>query len=64
MSSPYAGYVLAAYLITAAVVASLVAWIWLDRRAAQRSLVRAERASRQAEPAGHADTGREAGNAR
>ncbi|WP_108662618.1 heme exporter protein CcmD [Acuticoccus kandeliae] len=41
----YAGYVIAAYGITGATIAALIAWVLVDRRAARRALARAERAA-------------------
>lgn len=46
MTGAYAGYVIAAYVITGGTVAGLVAWVWADRRAARKALERAERAAK------------------
>ena len=35
---PHAAFILAAYVVTAAVVAGLIAWVWLDFRAQKRVL--------------------------
>lgn len=45
MSDPYFGYVAAAYAVAFAAVAGLVIYAALDRRAARRTLERAERAA-------------------
>lgn len=41
----YAGFVIAAYGISAAGIALLIAWVVLERRAARAALERAERAA-------------------
>ncbi len=40
----HAGYILAAYLAAALVLAGLIVWIWLDTRVQKRKLERLEAA--------------------
>jgi heme exporter protein CcmD len=46
LALPHIGFVIAAYVITSAVVAILIAWIALDHRALRRALAPYERVAK------------------